>query len=185
MKEGLTEFGLNLNRDIFGATSDGASVMIKFGNENEFAHQLCLSHGIHLTVCDVSYKENKLENDDAKRPSEEEEDTQEIIEDWDDYDTPSDTAFDSETNYNHLRVPDIHESFCEIVSKVRRVCKISRKSPLKNDRLQEMFKTESKGKELKLILDTPTRWNSIVTMVSRFIELKNCNPRVLRICEVA
>ena len=69
VKERLTEFGLNLNRDIVGATSDGASVMIKFGNENEFAHQLCLAHGIHLTVCDVLYKENKLENDNEKRTS--------------------------------------------------------------------------------------------------------------------
>ena len=79
----------------------------------------------------------------------------------------------------------MHGSFGEIISKVRRVCKIFRKSPLKNDYLQEIFKTESKGKELKLILDTPTRWNSIITMVSRFIELKNCIPRALRICEVA
>ena len=167
-KERLTKFGLNLNRDIVGATSDGASVMIKFGNENEFAHQLCLAHGIHLTVCDVLYKENKLENDNEKRTSEDE-DTQEIIEDWDDYDTPLDTAFNSETNYDHLRVPDIHGSFGEIISKVRRVCKIFRKSPLQNDYLQEIFKTESKGKELKLILDTATWWNSIITMVSRFI----------------
>ena len=145
--------------------------MIKFGNENEFAYQLCLVHGIHLTVCDVLYKENKLENNNEKISSEEE-DTQEIIEDWDDFDTPLGTTFDSETNYNHLHVPDIHGIFDEIISKVRRVCKILRKLPLKNDCLQKVFKTESKEKELKLILDTPTQWNSIITMVSRFIELK-------------
>ena len=118
-------------------------------------------------VNSVLYKENKLENDNEKRTSEEEEDTQEIIEDWDDYDTPLDTAFDFETNYDHLRVPDIHGSFGEIISKesMQNLQKIA----IKNDYLQEIFKTESKGKELKLILDTPTRWNNIITMVSRFI----------------
>ena len=38
------------------ATTDGASVMVKFGKSILPIHLLCLAHGIHLAVCDFLNK---------------------------------------------------------------------------------------------------------------------------------
>ena len=51
----LTEFNLELNKHIVGCTTDGASVMVKFGKEIAPFHQQCVAHTIHLSVCDVLY----------------------------------------------------------------------------------------------------------------------------------
>ena len=48
-----------------------------------------------------------------------------------------------------------------------------RKSPLKNEILQMNVKCMF-HKELKLILDVKTRWNNLVAMLERFLELKTC-----------
>ena len=63
LKKRLSEFGLDLDRDIVGVTTDGASLMVKFGKDNQFIHQLCLAHGTHLSVCDILYKKKQLEED--------------------------------------------------------------------------------------------------------------------------
>ena len=52
----LAQFGLSVDRDITGGTTDGASVMVKMGEGLPIIHQLCLTHGIHLAVVDVIYK---------------------------------------------------------------------------------------------------------------------------------
>ncbi len=52
----LGEFGLYLNQHIVGCTTDGASVMVKFGKGIKPFHQQCVPHTIiHLAVCDVLY----------------------------------------------------------------------------------------------------------------------------------
>lgn len=55
VKEVLADFGFKPN-DVFGATTDGAMVMVKFGRLSGYWHQLCYNHGLHLAVCDVLYK---------------------------------------------------------------------------------------------------------------------------------
>ena len=55
----LEEFGLDLNKHIVGCTTDGASVMVKFGKEIEPFHAQCVAHTIHLAVCDVLYSKKK------------------------------------------------------------------------------------------------------------------------------
>ena len=60
---------------------------------------------------------------------------------------------------------------------VRRICRMFRNSPLKNDRLQDFVKNE----ELKLILDCKIRWNSLLAMIERFLRLKNCISKALRV----
>ena len=55
-KERLKLFNLDLNSDIVGATTDGASIMMKFGRLVDIIHITCLAHGIHLAVCDVLYE---------------------------------------------------------------------------------------------------------------------------------
>ena len=46
-----------------------------------------------------------------------------------------------------------------------------RKSPLRNDCLQKNCEKEL-GKRLSLVLDTKTRWNSLLKMLTRFLEIK-------------
>ena len=39
--------------------------------------------------------------------------------------------------------PQITEQYSELIAKVRRICRMFRKSPLKNDRLQDFVKMNS------------------------------------------
>ena len=47
-----------------------------------------------------------------------------------------------------------------------------RKSPKKNDILQSYVREIRNGKELKLILDCKTRWNNLLSMIERFLDMK-------------
>ena len=64
----LEEFGLDFKVHIVGCTTDGASVMVKFGKEiTSFSyHQQCIAHCIHLAVCDILYcRVNKSSHDEG------------------------------------------------------------------------------------------------------------------------
>ena len=56
LRKRLEQFGLSLEGDIVGTTTDGAAVMEKLGTLIPTIHQVCHSHGLHLAVCDVVYK---------------------------------------------------------------------------------------------------------------------------------
>jgi len=60
-----------------------------------------------------------------------------------------------------------------IITKVRKIIKMFRKSPTKNEILQQYVKAEH-NKELKLILDCKTRWSSLSDMLQRYILLEKC-----------
>ena len=64
------------------------------------------------------------------------------------------------------------------IKKVRKIAKFFRRS-VKNDLLQAKVKKEI-GKELHFILDTKTRWNSMLKMITRFEELKQFLPDILK-----
>lgn len=158
--------------------------MVKFGRENQFIHQLCLAHACHLSICDIFYGKKQLVEEETEITNTEEEELNKILEDWDDCSIPLDMAFDSE-EVQHEDSPLINQgNYDEIISKVRKICKAFRKSPLKNDYLQDIVKANMK-KEMKLILDTKTRWNSTIAMIKRFCELKKCIPAALRRCEIS
>ena len=64
----LVGFGLDFKVHIVGCTTDGTSVMVKFGKEiTSFSyHQQCIAHCIHLAVCDILYcKVNKSSYDEG------------------------------------------------------------------------------------------------------------------------
>lgn len=63
--------------------------------------------------------------------------------------------------------------------KVRKVVKIFKKSPTKDDLFLQKYVKEDKGKELSLILDCHTRWNSLLSMLERFYNLKVCIDKAL------
>ena len=58
-----------------------------------------------------------------------------------------------------------------IIKKVRKCVKFFKKSFIRNDTLQKIVKSEH-GKKLELILDVPTRWNSLKGMLQRFFKLR-------------
>ena len=168
----LTEFNLELNKHIVGCTTDGASVMVKFGKEIAPFHQQCIAHTIHLSVCDVLYtNRNDIEQTEIPAQNEETSDENEDVDHENNV-----LGFESQEDVTK----QFSEDYRDMLEKVRRICKIFRKSPLKNGQLQDFVRGEF-GKELMLTLDCKTRWNSILPMIDRFIKLKNCIPKALRV----
>ena len=157
VKERLHEFGLKME-DIVAVTTDGASVMKRFGRMICCIHQLCFAHGYHLVATNFLYErqnifeglENEKENDnksDTEFSSEEE--MEEVDEDAVD-------LVETETVGVELQ-----GFVAEVIRKVRTVVKMFRKSPLKNEILQKHIQAQL-NTELKLILDSKTRWNSLL-----------------------
>ena len=89
----------------------------------------------------------------------------------------TDPLFENVSEKNEA--PQITEQYSEVIAKVRRICRMFRNSPLKNDRLQDFVKNEF-SEELKLILDCKVRWNSLLA-IERFRKLKNCISKALRV----
>lgn len=56
LEKKLSEYKIDLARDIIAATTDGAAVMKKVGRLLSTHHQLCFAHGLQLAVLDVLYK---------------------------------------------------------------------------------------------------------------------------------
>lgn len=162
----LEEFGLNFN-GIVSITTDGAAVMKKLGLSLNTDHQLCLAHGIQLAVIKVLYKKNIVEPVSVSGESSEEDGEEEEGEE--DY-LPE--AFSLE--FHLVDESDVsNETILPIITKIRRVVKLFRRSPTKNDVLQQHVKNEF-GKEICFILDSRSRWNSLLDMVERFYQLKSC-----------
>ena len=66
---------------------------------------------------------------------------------------------------------EITEDIGGIIRKVRRITRMFRKSPVKNDCLQK-YCQEAHGLELQMIIDVRTRWNSLLQMVGRFLRIQ-------------
>ena len=160
------QFGLDIQMDIICCTTDAASVMVKFGKLMDCEQQLCYAHGVNLAVCDVLYTNNassvplpELEENNPNNDSSDFDDNEEI-----DDDGPI-------LNLSNEVVNNVTLGFLNsVIQKVRGVVKLFRRSPVKNDLLQKFVK-EDLGKEMCLVLDVKTRWNSLIAMLERFLEL--------------
>lgn len=75
-------------------------------------------------------------------------------------------------------VSDHDINISTLIQKVRKIVKRFRKSPLKNEKLQKYVVNEH-GKELALTLDTKVRWNSLLSMLERFIQVKTALAKAL------
>ena len=65
------------------------------------------------------------------------------------------------------------EELIPLIKKVRKIVKLFRKSPVKNDILQSYVKASNPSSQsLTLILDVKTRWNSLLDMLRRFVRLR-------------
>lgn len=164
VKKRLEDFGLTLQDHIVGMVTDGASVMVKTGRLSGIIHQICHSHGLHLAVCDVLYKKRHNEEDTNEAAKAHEYD---IVESSDDEDDDEPWQVTLPDDYN----ADFVDTVSDTISKVRAIVKLFRKSPLKNDCLQKNCEKEL-GKTLSLLLDTKTRWNSLLKMLTRFLEAR-------------
>ena len=123
LKTRLEEFGLDLQKNVVGMMSDGAIMMMKMGRDSRILHVTCLAHAIHLCVCDIIYK--PLE---ARKKSLE----PEVLEE--DYDLDSDDGDDNDDNINNNEeMTKVAPEFDKIVAKVKKILKISRNSPVRND----------------------------------------------------
>ena len=179
IKSKLKEFGISL-ANIVSLTTDGASVMKKTIKLIDANHQLCLVHGIQLAVIKVLYNKNNTDAivDEDQEPVE--------LPDTNDYDnSDDDNDEDIENNGEGLEVvqnmiidshlnPLRNVQLNSLITKIRKVVKIFRKSPTKNDDTLQKHVKEQFGKEFSLILDSKTRWNSLLAMLERFSMLKSC-----------
>lgn len=160
VEEKLREFSFNIRKDIAFVVSDGAPVMIKFARLIDCELQICYNHSIHLAVTDVFYKTKRtlqISTDEVDEDSSGEEGADE------------DVALQT-TSEGDL-IFDEKVSISELLQKCRRIVKLFKKSSVKNTVLQN-FIVESHGKELSLLLDCPTRWNSLVPMLKRILEVR-------------
>lgn len=178
IKARLKLFGLTLEKDIIGMTTDGASVMVKVGRISHILHhQLCHAHGIHLAVLDVIYKQRSLVHQESNHPETEIDDSTST------HSEGSDSG--SEENDEGLiiqhtgRPGQIHDDFKIVIDKVRSVAHKFKISPTKNDEQLQKYVQAEFGKELQLLQDCKTRWSSLATMVERFLKLKSCVRKAL------
>lgn len=180
LEKRLQAFQLNMTKDIVAVTTDGASTMVKVGKLITPMQQLCFAHGIQLAVIDVLYKKDvptsgtyakevldTLEFSDSDADSDCEE--SENMETMDRIEVCENNDFLEITNERDLHI---------MISKIRKTVRMFRKSPMKNDLLQKQIRSDH-GKELKLILDSKTRWSSLLDMLDRFTLLENSIKKAL------
>ena len=132
--------------------------MKKLGNISPSEYQLCFAHAIHLAVVDVIYKK-KVKNNNLSTND------KDIVDDFDDDDE------EEEQNEINDQAADLVPELHKVLIKVRKIVVTFKRSPLKMDSLKCFSKMEL-GQELVVILDSKTRWNSMLTMIQRFIKVK-------------
>ncbi|GFV91600.1 uncharacterized protein TNCV_770661 [Trichonephila clavipes] len=161
-------------------------MMVKFGKIMSCEYHLCYAHAIHLAVCDVLYNkqidlvENTVEVEDKSHEEEDNDESEELVEDLD---KALDSEFESSVETDALFLVTYAEKnsityINETIKKIRNVVKLFRKSPIKNDILQKYGKEEF-GCEKMVCLDTKTRWNSLLAMLERFLEIKSAISKAL------
>jgi hypothetical protein len=170
LKERLEQFDVSLETDVVAIVTDGPNIMLKVGKLIAAEHQVCFAYGIHLAVCDVLYNKKNLDeskNESAIASLDDDDEADENVEDV----HCQESGLIIETDQN---VPDLtnDENINEVIKKVRKVVLYFKRSPTKNDTVFQKYVTSEHGKELSLLLDCKTRWNSLLTMLERFALLK-------------
>ena len=175
----LSKYGLNYMNDVIAIVTDGASVMCKVGKELKkdfkIEHFICSAHTLHLVVCDTFYKASPKEGTNVVETENislaQAVDEEIVIDNLEDDD-------DESGDFNVLKVDEesvkveLKSQYKDVIAKVRKAGKLFKKSPVKNDDNLQQFVFEERGKEMSLLLDVPTRWNSMHTMLKRFYELR-------------
>ena len=141
-------------------------MMKKVGRLLPKIHQLCYAHGLQLVIHDIFYqKHTTLSEIDSNYSNETDESDakDEILSELEDIDGLAIVEQDNPLVVN--------ASVGDVVNKVRRVVKLFKRSPLKNEILQTYVK-EKHPNELQLILDCRTRWSTLLNMLERIVKLR-------------
>ena len=125
-------------------------------------HQLCLTHGIHLAVCDILYKKNLTAPDEI--------DVDVKVENENSDDEDDETEVNIAINVDVE--PELIPTFSDIIKQVWKISKFFRKSPVRNEEYLQPLVKQSFGEELTLHIDVVTRWNSLLKMLKRFYKLR-------------
>ena len=174
----LNDFGLTLDTDVIAIVTDGASVMCKAGRIAPCEHVICLAHTIHLVVGDVFYKKKRVEGELQDVDDECELNANEASDEEIEPEADNDGRLpDSFSEISNDELPQLSDTIDPVIKKVRKVVGKFRKSPVKNDLLQQVVKTKY-GKELRLLKDCKTRWSSLCVMLERFVRVSEAVEQV-------
>ena len=160
ISEKLNEFGLKLGSDIVAITTDGLCYDAKTRMDNTtisatmFCTWTSTSNVQSCNTEELSYHSDIIETDKL-----------ELMDDDDEIDGLI-VLDSSQDNTNCLS-----SNILGLVNKVRKIVKIFRRSPLKNEILQ-YYVEEVYPNSLNLILDCKTRWSSLLDMFERIIRIK-------------
>lgn len=173
IKDHLESFVFGSDTDIIGMTTDDASVTVKVGKLMSCYQQLCLAHGLQLTVVDILYKKNIEREEEHQEITSNESDTDD--EDTDDTHEEQGVTVTTITDPHHLNLSrtEIIPRYNDL-QKVRKVAKLFKRLPTKYDMYLQKYVKEHTGKELSLILDCRTCWNSLLVMIERCHKMKVC-----------
>ena len=178
MENKLKEFGISLS-NIITITTDGASVMKKAVKLTNANHQLCMAHGLQLAVIKVLYNNNldKIEDEqtnhvDFPDVSNNENSDSDYDEDDENNDNGLEIIQDIISDYQLISFQSVQ--IRSLITKIRKVSKLFRKSSQKNDDILQKHVKEEFGKNLSLTIDCKIRWNSLLAMLQRFWLIKDC-----------
>ena len=138
--------------------------MVKFGRCVDCEHQLHYANAMRLVVYDVLYKKQTFyENDVIERMSSAKADAEELEEDdcQETKDLRSDINIEHGQNEeqaaSHIRSYLVSNAVnvATAIDKVRKIARIVRKSPVKNDNLHSYIKSENR-KSIHVLLDCKT-----------------------------
>ena len=169
LEEKLQQFGLSLEHDVACICTDGASVMTKVGRLISAEQQLCYAHAIQLAVLDVLYRDHRNRPGAlAQAPVVDSEG--DVVDNYESDDNDADGLDVVDESPNVMF--ELSDEYKEVVQKVRKIVKMFRRSPTKNDDTLQPYVRREVGKELVLLLDCRTRWSSLADMLSRFLMLR-------------
>jgi len=158
----------------YAPCTDGASVMTKVGKKLISAEQqLCYAHAIQPAVLDVLYRDHRSQppSSVAQLPVVESVGDIDMAENYDSDDNDGDAdglgVIDDAPNL----VFELSGDYKEVVDKVRKIVKLFRRSPTKNDDTLQPYVRPEFGKELVLLLDCRTGWSSLADMLNQFLML--------------
>ena len=132
-------------------------MMVKFGKIVPTKHQTCYTHGVHLAVQEVLYEKNQSNNLDKEKvesDNDEEEDS--------DSDNKENSRFIHDEINESISLLKVKVHFQSVIIKFWKIVKLFRKSPVKNNVLQEEVKKHH-GREVALILEQPLGNDSTVS----------------------
>jgi len=146
--------------------------MKKVGSIVPAEQQLCCAHGVQLAVLDVLYKRTSVNSQSAQELTAAVQDHSEAVDVDDEHDCDDEAGdFVQEMEVvndieSHDLIAELSGEYQDIVQKVRAIVKFFKRSATRNDALLQPYVKAEFGKEISLVLDCRTRWNSLFELIA-------------------